>query len=243
MHTEARKFTEFVKNILQEYFKNKKVLDVGSGDINGNNRFLFEECEYNGNDVIQAPNVTIVSKTKDLSFENNIFDTIVSTECFEHDPEYEESFLKIYDMLKPGGLFFFTCASTGREEHGTRRTSPDASYGTIGELNDMSDYYKNLTVDDLNKVLPLNKLFTVWDSYYNKDSYDLYFVGIKKGNYKFDILKKYNEFAVINTSSDIDKIIKNSNSSLEHISWRTILYIIISIITFFLILFLLFKKR
>ena len=27
----------------------KKVLNVGSGDINGNNRFLFEDCEYDGN--------------------------------------------------------------------------------------------------------------------------------------------------------------------------------------------------
>jgi hypothetical protein len=66
MHPEARDFTLFVKQILSYFFINKRVLDVGSGDINGNNRFLFENCEYNGNDVIQATNVTIVSKTKDL---------------------------------------------------------------------------------------------------------------------------------------------------------------------------------
>jgi cyclopropane fatty-acyl-phospholipid synthase-like methyltransferase len=63
-----------------------------------------------------------VSKTKDLPFGNNTFDTIISSECFEHDPEYKESFIKIYNMLKPDGLFCFTCASTGRNEHGTRRT-------------------------------------------------------------------------------------------------------------------------
>ena len=62
MHDEARKFTVFVKGILPEFFTNKKVLDVGSGDINGNNRFLFDECQYEGNDVIQAPNVTIVAQ-------------------------------------------------------------------------------------------------------------------------------------------------------------------------------------
>ena len=66
MHGQARDFTVFVKQILGDYFINKRVLDVGSGDINGNNRFLFENCEYDGNDVIQANNVTIVSKTKDL---------------------------------------------------------------------------------------------------------------------------------------------------------------------------------
>ena len=180
MHPEARDFTLFIKKILSDFFINKRVLDVGSGDINGNNRFLFENCEYDGNDVIQASNVTIVSKTKDLSFEDNLFDTIISTECFEHDPEYKESFIKIYKMLKPDGLFCFTCAATGRGEHGTRRTSPKESYGTIGNLEDMSDYYKNLTEIDLNEVLPLNDLFSVWDTYYNSSSKDLYFVGIKK---------------------------------------------------------------
>jgi len=124
MHVEARNFTLFVKQILFDYFTNKRVLDVGSGDINGNNRYLFENCNYDGNDVIDAKNVTVVSKTKDLLFEDETFDTIISTECFEHDPEYEESFVKIYKMLKENGLFCFTCASTGRNEHGTRRTSP-----------------------------------------------------------------------------------------------------------------------
>jgi hypothetical protein len=83
-------------------------------------------------------------------------------------------------MLKAGGLFCFTCASTGRKEHGTIRTSPMNSYGTIGNLTDMSNYYKNLTEIDLNEVLNLNNLFSVWDTYYNSESKDLYFVGIKK---------------------------------------------------------------
>lgn len=199
MHPQARDFTLFIKEILPDWFFNKRVLDVGSGDINGNNRFLFENCNYDGNDVIQAPNVSVVSKTKDLFFLNNTFDTIISTECFEHDPEYNQSFIKIYNMLKADGLFCFTCASTGREEHGTRRTSPTESYGTIGNLKDMSDYYKNLTEIDLNNVLPLNKMFSAWDTYYNFDSNDLYFVGIKKGNFNF-YLKKYVKYYVVNTS-------------------------------------------
>ena len=203
MHQQAKDFTVFVKKILHYFFIGKRVLDVGSGDINGNNRFLFENCEYDGNDVIKANNVTIVSKTKDLPFENNTFDTIISTECFEHDPEYKESFIKIYNMLKPDGLFCFTCASTGRPEHGTRRTTPKDSYGTIGNLEDMSDYYKNLTEIDLNEVLPLNNLFSVWDTYYNNNTKDLYFVGIKKGFYTFNSLEKYQNNCVVITSSNI----------------------------------------
>ena len=203
MHPEAKDFTIFVKSIVKDYFINKNVLDVGSGDINGNNRFLFENCKYEGNDVISAPNVTIISKTKDLPFTDNTFDTIVSTECFEHDPEYKDSFLKIYKMLKQDGLFFFTCASTGRGEHGTRRTSPSASYGTLGKLEDMIDYYTNLTENDLNKILHLNELFSVWDTYYNEKSHDLYFIGIKKGQNTLKKLDKYITKFVKNTSSNI----------------------------------------
>jgi SAM-dependent methyltransferase len=203
MHLEASHFCEFVKNICVDFFHEKCVLDVGSGDINGNNRHLFENCEYNGNDVIAAKNVTIVSKTKDLPFIENTFDTIISTECFEHDPEYKQSLVKIYDMLKPDGLFLFTCASSCRNEHGTKRTSPYDSYGTIGNLSDMSDYYKNLTELDLNDALNLNELFSVWDTYYNHSSKDLYFLGIKKGNNHFSSLPKYLQNDVCCTSHNI----------------------------------------
>jgi SAM-dependent methyltransferase len=203
MHLQAKEFTIFVKTILADYFINKRVLDVGAGDINGNNRFLFETCEYDGNDVVEANNVTIVSKTKDLPFSDNTFDTIISTECFEHDPEYKESFLKIYNMLKPDGLFFFTCASTGRAEHGTRRTSPTESFGTIGNIENMVDYYKNLTEIELNEALPLNSLFSAWDTYYNIGSKDLYFVGIKLGSNTITTLDKYLNNDVVITSSNI----------------------------------------
>lgn len=180
MHDAARQFTIFARSQFPEFFVAKRVLDVGAGDINGNNRFLFEKCEYHGNDVVDAPNATIVSKTKDLPFRDATFDTIVSTECFEHDPEYAESLQTIYRMLKPGGLFVFTCASTGRPEHGTRRAAACDSYGTIGGLEDMMDYYKNLTIDDIDKVVPLNDMFSIWDAYYHAETRDLYFIGIKK---------------------------------------------------------------
>ena len=192
MHKEATDFVEFVKSILINYFTNKTVLDVGSGDINGNNKYLFTNCDYNGNDVINAPNVTIVSRTKDLPFENNYFDTIISTECFEHDPTYKESLNKIYNMLKPNGLFCFTCAGFGRPEHGTRRTTPQDSFGTIGNQEDMYDYYKNLLIKDVNDVLDLDNNFDVWQSYYNSSSKDLYFLGIKKDKTNSNItLKNY----------------------------------------------------
>lgn len=183
MHDQAKHFTEFVKSKFPEFFVNKNVLDVGSGDINGNNRFLFENSTYSGNDVYAAKNVTIVCKTSALPFQDESFDVIVSTECFEHDPEYRESFQKIARMLKPGGLFFFTCASTGRPEHGTRRTSPGDSYGTLGNVENWPDYYKNIELNDLKEAIPLEETFDEWRAYYNALTRDLYFWGVKKGDY------------------------------------------------------------
>ena len=84
--------------------------------------------------------------------------------------------------MKPNGLFCFTTAGYGRAEHGTKRTTPTDSYGTIGNLEDMSNYYKNLTIFDLNEVLNLNTSFSSWNSYYNLESKDLYFIGIKTNN-------------------------------------------------------------
>jgi hypothetical protein len=84
-------------------------------------------------------------------------------------------------MLKPGGLFVFTCASTGRPEHGTRRTSPNDSYGTIGNVSGWTDYYKNITFDDLNAAIDVDNTFTCYASYYNTSPCDLYFWGIKNG--------------------------------------------------------------
>ena len=111
-------------------------------------------------------------------------------------------------MLKPGGLFAFSCASTGRPEHGTRRTSPTQSFGTIGKLADMVDYYKNLNEIDLNNVLDLEALFSVWDTYYNNEIKDLYFVGIKKGGEGTVILEKYIGPNFTITSSNIKALRK-----------------------------------
>lgn len=196
MHFAAMDFICFVTLNFVEYFKEKKVLDVGSGDINGNNRQWFTDCDYNGNDVCEGANVTIVSRTKDLPYESNTFDTIVSTECFEHDPEYKESLLKIYDMLKPNGLFAFTCASTGRPEHGTKRTTPHDSLAS--GIEDMQDYYKNLTHEDIDELF--KEFDIVYDTYYNHHTCDLFFVGIKT-NKKENLLPKYNNKVTIKTTS------------------------------------------
>jgi cephalosporin hydroxylase len=67
----------------------------------------------------------------------------------------------------------------------------------------MQDYYKNLTVLDLHDVLNLNELFSTWESYYNGESCDLYFIGIKKGDSYKTILQKYSGNLIETTSHKI----------------------------------------
>ena len=73
----------------------------------------------------------------------------------------------------------------------------------------MQDYYKNLTCNDLNEVLNLNSLFIYWDTYYNDETKDLYFVGIKKDdNHIFNInLPEYQNKGVIKTTLNMKNII------------------------------------
>jgi SAM-dependent methyltransferase len=183
MHKEIADFILFVKQQFWEFFTQRaNVLDVGSGDYNGNNKQFFDlSCKYQGNDVFPGRNVDLVYKTADLPFYKPLFDTIISSECFQHDPEYIESLRKIISMLKPGGLFLFTCASTGREEHGTKKVLPFQSFGTKGKLSKWQNYYKNLIFEDIAGAITLQSIFNVYKCYYNTKSKDLLFWGIKKG--------------------------------------------------------------
>ena len=181
MHDEARNFLEFVASQTKRHFtQGKIVLDVGSGDVNGTNEYLFDpSCIYHGNDVMPGRNVTLMYKTAELPFYEPTFDTIVSSECFQHDLEYKESLQKIVQILRPGGLLAFTCASGGRPEHGTRRHKPEMSFTTkLGAK--WASYYKTLSFEDLEQAIDLNSVFSQYAAYYEPKSKDLYFMGLKK---------------------------------------------------------------
>lgn len=177
-HYEQRVFLKKVKEIHPKHFIEKKVLDVGSLDINGNNKFLFSNCEYIGIDVARGLNVDVVTTAHEYEAEDESFDTIISSECFEHDMHYPKSFKNIFRMLKKGGLFLFTCATTGRPEHGTRRSKPyDAPL--IQGIGEWQDYYKNLDENDIREVLDMDE----FEDFYFEIGHatkDLYFWGIKK---------------------------------------------------------------
>lgn len=178
MHDEARRFLDYVFAVMFPSLGGSgHMLDCGSGDINGNNRCYVKGASYVGNDIAPGPNVDIVCETGRLEYADGFFDCVVSSECFEHDAKYADSLRNIHRMLKPGGVLVFTCASIGRHEHGTLRTSPSDSFSTRTGDRTWATYYKNLVLDDIAKVLDLKDY--AFRAYYNGITRDLYFVGIR----------------------------------------------------------------
>lgn len=169
-HWEQREFVAGVKQKFPQMFNNKRVLEVGSLDINGSIRDQFENCFYIGIDLDYGPGVDLVVAGQEACFTDNFFDTVISCECFEHNPFWQQTFNNMIRMCS--GLVLFTCATEGRHEHGTART-------TTGEspFNAEWNYYRNLVEKDFAWVD-----FSIFDKYEfstNNNTYDLYFWGIK----------------------------------------------------------------
>jgi len=165
------------QNLTQDYTR-VKILEIGSYNVNGSIRDFFVGSDYIGTDLTDGPGVDFVSDGHLIDHGDNTYDITISCECFEHNPYWLETFLNMYRMTKEGGIVVFTCATRGRLEHGTRRTSPGFSPGT----QDVGwDYYSNLEERDFTNRICFDDLFDSYLFLTNKNSHDLYFVGTKTG--------------------------------------------------------------
>jgi SAM-dependent methyltransferase len=174
-HPQQRAFFERVKKQHREFFSWwHRVLDCGSLDINGNNKSLFPTTYfYLGVDVVGGPNVDMVERISTLTFRDNFFGVVISSEMLEHDIEWEQSLRNMFRMLRSGGLLTFTCATYGRPEHGTARTTPQDAPGLP-----WPDYYRNLGEQDIRQALDMSK-FKEFAFQIEHETHDLYFWGIK----------------------------------------------------------------
>src|SRR5512147_636816 len=137
-----------VKGLYPDAFRNKKVVEIGSGNINGSVRGFFEDCDYVGVDMVAGKDVDIVAPKGAAWWIDHIlprdvwFDTVITAECLEHDEFWRDTLAATVKVLRPGGLLVITCASSKRPEHGTRRSLPkDCLVET--------DHYKGLDEVDL----------------------------------------------------------------------------------------------
>lgn len=177
-HQAQRRFVATVARHLGGYFTGCTVLEIGSLDINGSVREYFHKCRYTGIDVAPGRGVDVVCQGQDYDAPADSFDQVISCEAMEHNPHWPATFLNMVRMCKPGGLVLMTCATTGRPEHGTARTSARDSPLTV-ELG--WDYYQNLRPEDFAGLGDFDAIFSQYRFWINRYSYDLYFCGIKAG--------------------------------------------------------------
>lgn len=179
MHAAARQFFEAVKKVFPDLFVDKTVLDFGSYNVNGSVRDLFQDCRFTGVDMIAGPDVDVIGDCAVVQLE--CYDIGMSSECFEHNPDWKEAFLNLAEHTKHIGAVLISCAATGRPEHGTKRTNPSESPGTN---HAGIDYYRNLDFDDFGFLKSARQnLFGDWELYKNTAACDLYFIGLRPGYY------------------------------------------------------------
>jgi SAM-dependent methyltransferase len=174
-HPSQLKFIELTKSLFPAMFANRKVLEIGSLDINGSVRGYFEGCDYTGLDIAPGPGVDIACEGQKYDAPSESFDVVISCEVMEHNPFWEDTFRNMIRMLKPGGLMIMSCATIGRKEHGTTRSEPGSSPLTIERG---WEYYRNLTARDIVRKLDLSA-FSSRGFTTNWDAWDLYFLGVK----------------------------------------------------------------
>jgi 2-polyprenyl-3-methyl-5-hydroxy-6-metoxy-1,4-benzoquinol methylase len=217
-HSQQMHFMSTVKDKFYKNFKNCNVLDVGSLNINGSTSILFEGGQYTGIELGEGPGVDIVCEAQKYDAPDNHFDTIVSCECFEHNPFWVETFRNMYRMCKPNGLIIMTCATTGRPVHGTSTINPESAPHLINF--GWENYYKNLAEEDFKENFNISSMFSDFEFSVDDTSKDLYFWGIKKENKThslYDVKTNTDKFDLGYVDEFYDKLLSNRKISTKSV--------------------------
>lgn len=96
-----------------------RVVDIGSQDVNGSYRPLFNQAqwEYVGVDMADGRNVNVVLQNPYdwRELRSNTADVVVSGQAFEHIEYFWISALEVARLLKPGGICCLIVPSAGPE--------------------------------------------------------------------------------------------------------------------------------
>ncbi|SRR5260221_10989031 len=86
-HPQQIEFVSQLRAAFPEFFMSARVLEIGSLDINGSIRRIFEGAgSYTGLDVGPGPGVDVVCQGQDYDAPSDGFDTVISCEVMEHNP-------------------------------------------------------------------------------------------------------------------------------------------------------------
>lgn len=144
------------------------VVEIGSRNINGSVRPLFEGRKYIGIDLMEGPMVDVVADG--ATYEPETPPTVVvCAEVLEHTPDAAAVCANAYNMLADGGVFILTAA-------GVQRTPHSAVDG--GEMRP-GEFYQNVSAEDLHQWLAMFDEVRVQT---NPEAGDIYATAFKRGS-------------------------------------------------------------
>lgn len=104
-----------------DLFAGKRVLEVGSYDVNGSVRPILgahDPMSYIGVDISDGPGVDVVANVGDLpGMYPDGFDTVVTTEMLEHVEDWRAAMYALAALVKTGGHLVLSTRSPGFPYH------------------------------------------------------------------------------------------------------------------------------
>lgn len=102
--------------------KGKRVIEVGSYDLNGSLRPIvtaWGPAEYVGVDIVPGPGVDVVCSADDTvsRFGRERFDVVISTETVEHVRDWRTVISNLKNLCAPGGVIIVTTCMPGHYYH------------------------------------------------------------------------------------------------------------------------------
>jgi SAM-dependent methyltransferase len=113
----------FIANTEPSDFNNKRILEVGSKDVNGSVRpyilRISQPESYTGVDIEAGKGVDIILDAERLvdHFGVNVFDVVICCEMVEHVKNWQLIFENLKRVLKPTGLMLLTTVMPGFPFH------------------------------------------------------------------------------------------------------------------------------
>jgi SAM-dependent methyltransferase len=158
-----------------------KVLDVGGLNINGSLReaYKINKMLYTCLDIEEHPSVDIVMKPGEaFPFEDESFDLIISSSCFEHDPCFWMTFREMCRVVKKTGYIYVSAPSNG-----VYHTHPGDNWRFYSDAGQALAYWSGkeldgnawpVKVEETFHILPKNDIWIdficIWKRTENKET-------------------------------------------------------------------------